>query len=161
MRLIHVLTAAAMTLIAVPAAAASLNSTDAEFLSTAIQIQAGRYAMATYEQQHGTGSVKSFASGVASQSTRDLNMLQKLAKESGVTAPNGPLVQDNYHYSQLVGLSGSALDKSFAREFRISDQVNADTYHSEIGDGQNAALKAYAKQRYLAVQHEISALNHF
>lgn len=117
--------------------------------------------MATYEQQHGTGSVKIFATGVASQSARDLIMLQKLAKQSGVTAPTGPLVQDNYHYSQLVGLKGSALDKTFAREFRISDQVNKDTYGSEIGQGQNQTLKSFAKHRYAAVQQEISKLSHF
>jgi Domain of unknown function (DUF4142) len=155
------LTAAAFVVSAIPAQAASLNSTDAEFLSTAIQIQAGRYAMASYEQQHGTGSVKSFATAVTSQAARDLNMLQQLAKQSGVTPPKGPLVQDNYHYSQLVGLSGSALDKSFAREFRISDQINADTYHSEMGDGQDSTLKTYANQRYVAVQHEINTLSHF
>lgn len=155
------LTAAAFIGFTIPAAAASLNSTDADFLSTAIQIQAGRYAMATYEQQHGTGTVKGFATGVASQASHDLTMLQQLAKQSGVNPPKGPLVQDNYHYSQLVGLSGSALDKSFAREFRISDQINADTYHDEMGGGQSSTLKAYANQRYVAVQHEIDKLNHF
>jgi hypothetical protein len=161
MRFAYVLTAAVLIALAVPAAAASLNSTDSEFLTTAIQIQVGRYAMATYEQQHGTGTVKSFATTVAKQAASDLSMLQKLAKQHGVTAPKGPLIQDNYHYSQLVGLKGSALDKSFAREFRISDQINADTYRTQIRDGQDRTLTAYAKQRYAAVQHEISTLSHY
>jgi hypothetical protein len=160
MKLIHMLTAAALIVAVVPAAAASLNSTDTDFLTTAIQIQAGRYAMASYEKQHGTGAVKSFAATVVVQAAHDLNMLQTLAKQSGVTAPKGLLVQDNYHYSQLVGLSGSALNKSFVRELRISDQVNVDTYGSEIKQGQHQTLKTYAKQRYAAIQHEINTLKH-
>jgi hypothetical protein len=53
------------------------------------------------------------------------------------------------------------LDKRFAREFRISDQINADTYRDAMRHGQNGTLKAYAKQRYTAVQHEIEVLKKF
>jgi predicted outer membrane protein len=157
----QVLLAAVLTASAIPAAAASLSSSDAEYLTTAIQIQAGRYAMATYEQQHGTGAVKSFAASVVAQSSSDSRMLNALAKKYGVTPPKGPLVQDNYHYTQLVGLSGSALNKSFAREFRISDQVNLETYRDEMNHGQDAKLKAHAKQRFQAVQQEIKTLQRF
>jgi hypothetical protein len=117
--------------------------------------------MASYEQQHGSGAAKNFASSVTSQSLHDLRMLRKLAKQYGVTPPSGPLIQDKYHYSQLVGLSGSALNKKFAREFRISDQINADTYRDEARHGQDRTLKAYAKQRYDAVQREINTLKRF
>jgi hypothetical protein len=160
MRFIHVLTAA-LVIFAVPAAAASLSSSDSEFLSTAIQIQAGRYAMASYEQQHGTGAAKRFATSVVSQALHDLRMLRKLAKQHGVTPPAGPLIQDKYHYSQLAGLSGSELDKRFAREFRISDQINAETYRDQMQHGENDTLKVYAKRRYEAVQREINTLKHF
>ncbi|HKU67832.1 MAG TPA: DUF4142 domain-containing protein [Candidatus Baltobacteraceae bacterium] len=160
MRFFHVLTAAALVLLAVPAAAASLGSNDAEYLTTAIQIQAGRYAMASYEQQHGTGAVKRFAASVVSQSASDSRMLEKLAKQYGVTPDKPLLIQDKYHYSQMAGLSGSALDQSFVRELRISDQINQDTYSNEMRHGQNGSLKAHAKGRYAAVQRELTALKH-
>jgi hypothetical protein len=69
-------------------------------------------------------------------------------------------MQDQYHYGQLQGLSGSALDKTFVREFRISNQINADTYKEEVKSGSNATLKSYAKQRVAAVQHELTTLQH-
>jgi hypothetical protein len=160
MRLIHVLTAAAIAAMSLPAFAASLSSQDSSFLKTAVQIQAGRFALASYEQQHGSGRAKAFAASIASQSAQDSRMLTTLAKRFGVTPPKGLLVQDQYHYGQLQGLSGSALDKTFAREFRISNQINADTYKEEVKSGSNATLKTYAKQRAAAVQHELTTLQH-
>jgi hypothetical protein len=160
MRFIHVLTAAAIAAISLPAFAASLSTQDSSFLNTAVQIAAGRFALASYEQQHGTGKAKSFAASVASQAADDSRMLTTLAKRYGITPPKDLLVQDQYHYGQLQGLSGSALDASFVREFRISDQINADTYTQQVKSGSNATLKAYAKQRAAAVQHELTTLQH-
>ena len=91
MRLIHVVTAAALALLAVPAAAASLSSSDADYLKTAIQIQNGRYAMASYEAQHGSGAAKKFAASVASQAAHDSRMLEKLATHYGITPDKGLL----------------------------------------------------------------------
>jgi hypothetical protein len=160
MRFIHVLTVAAIAMLSLPALAASLGSQDTSFLNTAVQIQAGRFALATYEQQHGSGRAKAFAASVASQSAQDSRMLTSLAKRYGITPPKDLLVQDQYHYGQLQGLSGSALDASFVRELRISDQINADTYKQEVQSGSNATLKAYAKKRSAAVQQELSTLSH-
>lgn len=161
MRFIHVLTAAALALLAVPATAASLSDRDADYLKTAIQIQMGRYAMASYEKQHGSGSVKKFAASVQSQAAHDSRVLENLAKHYGVTPEKGLLIQDKYHYSKLMGTSGSELDKRFARELRISDDINKYTYKQEMKEGQNATLKTHAQRRYTAVQHELSALKKF
>lgn len=158
MKVIHVLTAAVIALMCVPASAASLNTQDSEFLTTAMQIQAGRYALASYAQQHGSGKVKAFAASIVTQGTADSRMLTGLAKRYGVTPTSKLLIQDQYHYGQLQGLSGSALDKSFVRELRISDQINVDTYKEQTRKGSDATLKTYAKQRYAALQHEITAL---
>jgi predicted outer membrane protein len=160
MRLIHVLTAGAIAMLSLPAFAASLSADDSTFLQSAIQIQAGRYALASYEQQHGSGRTKSFATSVAAQSAKDSRTLASWAKRYGVTPPKGLQVQDQYHYGQLQGLSGSALDKTFVREFRISDQINLDTYKAQAKNGSDGQLKTYAKQRASAVQQEINALKH-
>ena len=158
MRLIHVLTAAALALLAVPATAASLSNRDADYLKTAIQIQNGRYAMASYEAQHGTGAAKKLAASVQAQSAQDSRRLQKIADKFGITPDKGLLIQDKYHYSQLVGTNGAQADKSFARELRISDDINKYTYSQEMKDGQNGTLKSHAKQRYTALEHELKTL---
>lgn len=159
MKFMHVVTVAALAMMAVvPAAAAPLSQGDAAYLKSAIQIQAGRFAMATYEAQHGSGPAKTLAATIATQSSNDSRMLGELAKRYGVTPDKGLSIQDRYHYSQLVGMSGSALDKVFARELGISDKINQDTYKQEIRSGRSVALKSNAKQRYAAVQNEINAL---
>lgn len=161
MRFVHVLTAAALALLAIPASAAALSDRDSGYLKTDIQIQAGRYAMGTYEAQHGSGAAKKYGATVASQAESDTRMLKALAKKYGVTPDDGLLIQDKYHYSQLVGASGSDLNKRFARELGISDNINTYTYKQQMQSSQDGKIKTYAKQRYAALQHEITALKHF
>lgn len=159
--LVHVFTAAVLAILVAPAAAASLDSRDADYLKTAMQIQLGRYAVASYEAKHGSGVVKKFAAALAVRAAHDSRTLDGLAKQYGVTPEKGLLIQDKYHYSQIQGLQGSALDKRFIRELRISDNINQDTEKQEIRNGRSDKLKAYAKNRYAAVQHELDALEHF
>lgn len=116
--------------------------------------------MADYEAQHGSGATKKFAQSIVSQSAHDSRMLESLAKHYGVTPAKGLLIQDKFHYSQLQGLSGSALDKKFVRELGISDDINRYTDKQEMKSGQNAKLKSYASHRYAAIQHELAALKH-
>ncbi|HET9097489.1 MAG TPA: hypothetical protein VFN37_12560 [Candidatus Baltobacteraceae bacterium] len=118
-----------------PAGAASLDSRDAAYLKTAMQIQPGRYALATYEAKHGTGAVKKFAGTLASRAAHD--------------------------YSQIQGLHGSALDQRFVRELRISDDINQDTEKQEMRNGQSGTLKAFAKRRYAVVGSELKTLKRF
>lgn len=160
MRVLHAITAAALILTAIPAMAASLSSSDSDYLTTAMRAQMGRYALATYEQQHGSGSVKSLGASIASQAAHDSRMLDGLAKRYGVTPPKKLLIQDTFHYGQLQGLQGSQLDNTFVRELRIDDRIAQDRLQQEVQHGQNAALKAYARQHLAAVQHELKALGH-
>lgn len=134
MKIMHVLTAAVFAALVVPAAAASLSTRDATYLKSAIQIQDGRYAMAAYEAQHGSGQAKKLASGIAAQASNDSRMLRAVAKRYGITPNKGP------------------------RELRISDEINQDTEKQELAHGQDSMLKAYAKRRYAAVQKEMATL---
>lgn len=160
MRLVHVLTAAALALLAVPASAASLSDQDAGYLKTDIQIQMGRYAMATYEAQHGSGAAKKYGATIAAQAGSDTRMLEGLAKRYGVTPDSGLTIEDKYHYSQLVGASGNDLNQRFARELGISDNINTYTYKQQMQSSKDGKIKSYAKRRYADLQHEISALKH-
>ena len=123
-------------------------------------MQLGRYALATYEKQHGSGTAKAYAASIARKSARDARMLQQWAKRYGVAAPRGIMMQDKVHYEQLVGLHGAALDKRFARELRMTDQIDQYTHRDEMRSGRNAKLKSYSKTRYTEIQHELGKLSH-
>jgi hypothetical protein len=124
MKFTLVLTIALIAGAIAPASAAPLSQGDAAYLKSAIQIQAGRFAMASYEAQHGSGAAKKVAAGIATTASTDSRMLQGLAKRYGITPDSGLSIQDQYHYSQLVGLTGADLNKAFARELGISDKIN-------------------------------------
>lgn len=160
MKMIRILVATALMLAAVPALAASLDKDDAAYLTTAMQVQLGRYALATLAAQHGSGSVQTLAKSIASQSSSDSRSLGALAKRYGVTPPKGPTLRDSYHYSQLNGLRGADLNRRFVMEMQVDDQLRLSAEKHQMQSGSNAELKAYAKRRYAALQHELAALSH-
>jgi Domain of unknown function (DUF4142) len=140
--------------------AAGLNAGDTSYLTSAMQVQLGRYALATVAAQHGTGAVKSFAHSVAVQSSADSRTLDALAKRYGVPPAKGPLLRDSYHYGQLRNLKGDALNGRFVMDLRIDDELRMSAEKHQMESGSNAALRAFAKRRYASLQHELNALSH-
>lgn len=161
MRFVASLIASALLLATAPAlASAPLNPDDSSYLTGALQTQLGRYALATYEVQHGSGSAKTLAQSIATQSSGDLRTLTTLAKQNNVDVPKGPAVRDSYHYSQMSGMKGKALDQEFLQDMQIDDQMRISTDQDEMQSGANDTLKTYAKHRYTALQTELNALSH-
>lgn len=160
MKFAQSLMAALLLLAAAPALAASLSKGDAAYLSTAMQVQLGRYALATLAQQHGSGAVKTLAHSIAAQASADTRTLDALAKQYGVPVAKAPTLRDNYHYSQLNGLSGADLNRRFVMDLQIDDQLRLSAERQQMQSGSNGALKAFAKRRYAALQHELNALSH-
>lgn len=154
------LTAAALLFTTIPAAASSLSGSDAAYLKNAMQVQLGRYALATVERRHGSGTAKKLAESIAKQAARDTRELDSLAKRYGVAPPKGPTVRDTFHYSELSGMSGAVLNRGFAMDMRLDDRIVQSGDKQEMQSGGNAALKAYAKRRYSSLQKELKALTH-
>lgn len=151
----------ALLLAALPAAAASLSPQDSNYLTNAMRVQLGRYALASVTAKHGTGSVKSLAQSIAKQAAQDTRTLDALANRYGVSIPKKPTFFDTYHYSQLSGLRGSALDARFVMALRTDDGMDQSSAKSELQKGTNGTVKAWAKKRYAAMQHELVRLKHY
>ncbi len=141
-----------------PAAAASLSQQDTAYLTSAMQEQLGRYALATMVSRSGSGTVQSFARNVVKDAAANTTALDALAKRDGVAIPKGPSTLDEYHYSQMQGLHGAQLDREFVDALRADVGMEQDDVKSEMTSGQDPAVKAFAKKRYSAMQHEASQL---
>jgi uncharacterized protein (DUF305 family) len=124
-----------------------------------MQAQLGRYAMAELEVKSGSNaSLKQLAQDIVATSTAQTRALDAIAKKNGVPIPTHPNVRDSYHYSQLMGLRGGALDQRFVQELQIDDAMIQNNDQSEAQSGQDPALRSFAKKRNLALQNEMSRL---
>lgn len=156
LRLTIFLFAAALPL----AAHAALSSDDTTYLTSAIQSQLGRYALASLAQKNGASpQIKSLANSIALQSTASTRTLTSIAKANGVPVPTGPSAGDSYRYSTLSGLHGRAFDQRFVQELSTDDQLAADNDKLEMSSSGDARLKSFAKNRYQALQKELHVLN--
>lgn len=145
--------------LATPALAA-LSSNDSTYLTGAMQAQLGRYAMAELEVKGGSNaSLKQLAQDIVTTSTVQTRVLDAIAKKNGVPIPTHPNVRDSYHYSQLMGLHGGALDQRFVQELKIDDAMIQNNDQSQAQSGQDPALRSFAKKRNVALQNEMNKLS--
>lgn len=141
-------------------ALATLSSNDSTYLTSAMQAQLGRYAMAQLEVKSGSNaSLKQLAQQIVTNSTSQTRTLDSIAKKNGVPIPTQPNVRDTYHYSQLMGLRGTALDQRFVQELQIEDALIQNNDQLQAQSGQDPALRSFAKKRNVALQSELTQLN--
>lgn len=142
------------------AQAAAISNTDATYLNSAMQTQLGRYALASLaEKQAASPKLKSLAKSIATDASHDTQELTALAKQYGVQPPKGPNTSASYHYAQLSGLKGSDFDQRFVQAMTMDDGEALDTHQTEAQSGSDAKLRAFAKQRVAALQHEQKTLD--
>lgn len=142
------------------AANAALSGDDTSYLTSAIQSQLGRYALASLADKNGASAqVKSLAKTITTESTSTNHQLTSIAKANGVSAPTSPSLRDNYHYSSLSGLHGKAFDQEFLQDLRTDDQLAAGNDQSEMQSANDPRLKKFAKARYGTLQKELQTLN--
>jgi putative membrane protein len=159
--LVALLLAAALSpLSPLAAQAAALSNTDSTYLQNAMQVQLGRYALATLaEKQAASPKVKSLAKSIATDAGHDTQTLTALAKQYGLQPPKGPDVRSSYHYSQLTGLHGSEFDQQFVQELQIEDGFAVDSHKTEAQSGNNDKLRSFAKQRAQTLTQEQKTLD--
>jgi len=140
-------------------AQAALSNDDTTYLTSAIQSQLGRYALASLAQKNSDSSrVKSLAKTIATQATAGNRQLTSLAKANGVAVPTSPSVRFNYHYSELTGLHGKAFDREFVQDLSTDDQLAQGNDQTEMHNGSDPRLKDFAKKRYSSLQKELQSL---
>lgn len=151
--------AALSSLALLPAQASGLSKDDASYLTTTMQTQLGRYALATLAVKNAhSPKIKAFAKALASDASAQTMRLDAMAKHYGVPVTKHPDVRASYHYSQLSDLHGSQFDRRFIQDLQIGDSVSAEQQSAEARNGSDAALKKYAQQRLQLLNREQSHL---
>lgn len=152
--------AAIGSLTLVPAQASGLSNTDASYLTAAMQMQLGRYALASLAAKNaGSADIKAFAKSMQTDASAQTRKLDAMAKQYGVPVAKHPDVRASYHYAQLSGLHGSQFDRRFIQDLQIGDSMASERHSSEAQSGQDAKLKAFAQNRVQALKREESKLN--
>jgi predicted outer membrane protein len=138
---------------------AGLSTDDTTYVTSAIQSQLGRYALASLALKSASSpQIKNLAKSMTAQSTAANRTLTSIAKANGVPVPASASVRDNYHYSSLSGLHGKAFDQQFVQVLSTDDQLVLSTHQTEMRSGGDSRLKAFAKSRYHELQKELQVL---
>lgn len=140
-------------------ASAALSQNDTSYLTSAMQTQLGRYALASLAASHASSSaVKSLAKSIATQAGSETRTLDAIAKKNGVPVAKGPSVRDSYHYSQLNGLHGKAFDRQFIQEMNVDDQIVISNDDGALKGVKDSSLRAFAQRRSAALKKELTKL---
>lgn len=138
---------------------AALSQNDSSYLTSAMQTQLGRYALASLAQSHASSSaVKDLAKSIATQAGNETRTLDAIATKNGVPVAKSPSVRDSYHYSQLNGLHGKAFDQQFLQELNVDDQIVSSSDQSAMKDVKDSSLHAFAQHRYSELKNELGKL---
>jgi putative membrane protein len=141
-------------------AGAALSNGDSTYLTSAMQAQLGRYALATLAVHNASASsIKSLARSIAMDAGAQTQKLDAIAKQNGVPVATQPSVRDSFHYSQLSGLHGAAFDRQFVQALQVDDQFAASNAQSEMSGLQDSRLRSYAKRQYETLQRELKTLS--
>ena len=96
--------------------------------------------------QASSQDVKDFAQMLVTDHTNDYNQLTATAQKAGLTVPNGIDAQHQHMIAPFEKLKGKMFDRRFAHDMVMGHETAIAAYDKESRDGQNADLKAYAKQ---------------
>lgn len=152
--------AALSSLALLPAQASGLSKDDASYLTAAMQLQLGRYALASLAVKNaGSSQLKAFAKSMQSDAGAQTRTLDAMAKHYGVPVAKQPDVRASFHYSQLSGLHGRQFDRRFVQDLQIGDSIASERHAAEAKNGQDAKVKAYAQKRAQALKSEENKLS--
>lgn len=144
-RTLFVVCAAAVSVAAGSALAASVSRTDREFMISAATIDMTAAHEGQMAADHAVrDDVRDFARMLTKDDSESFGHLAELAAKTGVTIPRGidtariPAVQG------LAALKGSRFDRQFTRDEIANEQRALAVFKREAKYGQNSDVKAYA-----------------
>ena len=91
-------------------------------------------------------AVKDYAQMLVTDHTNDYNQLSTIAGKAGLQVPKGIDAAHEKMIAPFEKLKGTAFDRKFAHDMVQGHETAIAAYDKESRDGQNADLKAYAKQ---------------
>ncbi len=152
------LTSLAATLIAAPAAAAMMGSTqDQSFVTAAAQGGMAEVQDAKVAKMNGSGSaVKMFASRMIADHSKANAKLMALARKDGFTLPSGIGATNEAMKAKLQALTGSAFDTAYLNGQVSGHEKMEAVMQQEISAGKNPDLVAFAKTTLPVVEEHLS-----
>ncbi len=96
--------------------------------------------------QASSQAVKDYAQMMVTDHTADYTQLTALASKTGLTIPKGLDAKQDKMIAPYAKLKGKAFDRRYSHDMVAGHETAIAAYDKEARDGQNADLKAYAKQ---------------
>jgi putative membrane protein len=122
------------------------GGTDQDFLNFAAQTDMTEAHLGQMAQeQGGTQAVKDLGQMLATDHTNDYKQLGTLASKAGLVLPKGIDAKHDKMIAPFEKLKGKMFDRRYTHEMVAGHTAAIAEYQKEASDGQNADLKAYAK----------------
>ena len=129
------------------AQAASLSSTDRDFLVSTAQGATYELAVAKLAQTRGTRSdIKSYANTMITDHKSLNPELDQLAKQNGIDLPTTMTSAKQRSYDRLKSLDGKAFDTAFVKDEAQDNGDDVATEQKEIASTGNASVKAFVEK---------------
>ncbi|MES1196588.1 MAG: DUF4142 domain-containing protein, partial [Steroidobacter sp.] len=131
-------------------------SADASFMKTLAagsiaEIEAGKLA----KSKASSKEVKEFAEKMVNDHTKNSDQLKALAKQKQVDLPTTTDADHTAEKNKMEKLSGAGFDAEYMQGQVKDHQQTVQLLQTEINSGQDAKVKAFAKQTLTAVQHHL------
>ncbi|HEU5481221.1 MAG TPA: DUF4142 domain-containing protein [Candidatus Tumulicola sp.] len=132
---------------ATPAPEQTQGESDAEFVQSAAQTEAGRYALGAIGVQRANAApLKSLAANMSSDAAASSRWLTAYASKHGIHVDNHPKVRTMYQYSQMTGLTGSAFDRAYAQAVNTDASLSLDAFQTAAHVAADPRLREFAKR---------------
>jgi putative membrane protein len=121
------------------------GETDEEFVESAAQLEAGRYALGVLGAKRAHASVlRTLGQQLSSQSAATTRWLAAYARNKRIPIETRPKTRAMYQYSQLEGRSGADFDRAYAQTIATDVQIALDTFAQQIRTAKDPALREFA-----------------
>jgi len=130
----------------VMAVAQAGGGSDQDFLNFAAQTDMTEAHLGQMAQDQGASqAVKDLGQMLVTDHTSDYKQLGMLASKAGLILPKGIDTKHDKMIAPFGKLKGKMFDRRYTREMVAGHTAAIAAYEKEASDGQNADLKAYAK----------------
>jgi putative membrane protein len=122
------------------------GGSDQDFLNLAAQTDMTEAHLGQMAQEQGASqAVKDLGQMLVTDHTNDYKQLGMLASKAGLILPKGIDTKHDKMIAPFEKLKGKMFDRHYTREMVAGHTAAIAAYEKEASDGQNADLKAYAK----------------
>ncbi|OWP64683.1 hypothetical protein CDA63_02675 [Hymenobacter amundsenii] len=138
-------------------AATSTMMTDDEFMKMVATGGHNEMGLSQVALDKGaTGATKDFANMMITDHTKAGNELKSIADSKSVLLPADMDAEHKALQEQMQNLSGEQLAQKYAQQMVTDHQNTVDMFQSEIQNGQDAAVKAFASKTLPTIQEHLS-----